>query len=593
MSTTTGVSAADRDIAIGILNRRLTPEALRSALDEVQNRGQRRGGKSVEWMVVEVERSDDAAGRLRTKLPNGEVAALLVDLCGPDLLSVSELRLQLACECSPDELDTLHEYPSNTRGRGGVDSKARAIAARRWRPGRSWPSHFVRTLGFPAVFAGLPGDPEEPDFVVVEPFIPLPPLQDFQSELVSKALKVIAAKVGENRAILTLPTGAGKTRTAVETLLQWRLESDKQLVILWIAQSEELCEQAVQSFREVWIDQGHRSSARRHPMTVTRLWGGRRTLPASPDVIVASIQQLHSIVTTQESDGEEAFECRNALGLVGMQLGVVVVDEAHRMLANSYADVLTFIGVDPVRTSPLPLLGLTATPYRSDDAETRRLVKRFHGNLLAPKNLGADAITSLRSRGVLSQPVHKIMTVDGPELSIDDDPKFKEHFEQFNDFHPDLLKQLGQDKARNKRLLQILRDLPRDWPTLFFACSLEHARAIAVLLRRQNHAAAVVAGETRSAMRRFLLEEFRSGKISVLCNYGVLTTGFDAPKVRALVIARPTASVVLYEQMIGRGMRGPVFGGTDECLVVDVADNIRFGGQLAFKRYSDYWNRIR
>jgi DNA repair protein RadD len=593
MSTTTGVSAGDRDIAIGILNRRLTHVALRSILNVVQNRGQRRGGKSVEWMVVEAEQPADAAGRLRTKLPNDEVAALLVDLCGPDLLSISELRFHLALECPPDELDTLHEYQSSSRGRGGTRSQAEAIAARRWRPGGSWPSHFVRTLGFPPVFAGLPGDPKEPDFVIVEPFIPLPPLQDFQSELMHKALKVVAAKAGENRAILTLPTGAGKTRTAVETLLQWRLEGDQQRGILWIAQSEELCEQAVQSFREVWIDQGHRSSARRNSMTVTRLWGGRRTIPAVPDVIVASIQQLYSIVTAKEADGEDALECRTALGLIAQQLGVVIVDEAHRMLASSYVEVLTFIGVDPVRTSPLPLLGLTATPYRSDDGETRRLVKRFHGNLLAPENLGPDPIGSLRSRGVLSQPVHKIVTVDGPELSIDDDPKFKEHFEQFNDFHPELLKQLGQDKARNKRLLEILRELPRDWPTLFFACSLEHARAIAVLLRRQNRAAAVVAGETRSATRRFLIEEFRSGKISVLCNYGVLTTGFDAPKVRALVIARPTASVVLYEQMIGRGMRGRVFGGTDECFVVDVADNIRFGGQLAFNRYSDHWGRIR
>jgi superfamily II DNA or RNA helicase len=99
----------------------------------------------------------------------------------------------------------------------------------------------------------------------------------------------------------------------------------------------------------------------------------------------------------------------------------------------------------------------------------------------------------------------------------------------------------------------------------------------------------MVSGETRPATRRFLIEEFREGRISVLCNYGVLTTGFDAPRVRALVIARPTASPVLYEQMIGRGMRGPRFGGTEECLVYDLADNIRFGGQMAFSRYSDYW----
>lgn len=110
-----------------------------------------------------------------------------------------------------------------------------------------------------------------------------------------------------------------------------------------------------------------------------------------------------------------------------------------------------------------------------------------------------------------------------------------------------------------------------------------------VLLARRGRTAAAVSGETRPATRRFLIEEFRAGRISVLCNYGVLTTGFDAPCVRALVIARPTASSVLYEQMIGRGMRGPRFGGTEECLVIDLADNIQFGGQMAFQRYAAYW----
>jgi superfamily II DNA or RNA helicase len=131
--------------------------------------------------------------------------------------------------------------------------------------------------------------------------------------------------------------------------------------------------------------------------------------------------------------------------------------------------------------------------------------------------------------------------------------------------------------------------LPPEHPTLFFGCSVEHARAIAVLLNRRGRSAATVIAETRSATRRFTIEEFRAGRISVLCNYGVLTTGFDAPRVGAVVIARPTASPILYEQMIGRGMRGPRFGGTSECLVIDVEDNIRFGGQMAYTRYERYW----
>ena len=100
------------------------------------------------------------------------------------------------------------------------------------------------------------------------------------------------------------------------------------------------------------------------------------------------------------------------------------------------------------------------------------------------------------------------------------------------------------------------------------------ARAHRVMLRSDGLSAACVTGTTRPAVRRRIIEEFRAGRISVLCNHGVLTTGFDAPRVKSLVIARPTTSPVLYEQMVGRGMRGTKFGGTATCEIHDVVDNL-------------------
>jgi superfamily II DNA or RNA helicase len=173
---------------------------------------------------------------------------------------------------------------------------------------------------------------------------------------------------------------------------------------------------------------------------------------------------------------------------------------------------------------------------------------------------------------------------------MEDNDRYREHFEQFKDFHPEFLREVSQSEDRNRVLLDRLVDLPTDWPTLFFACTVEQAVAMAVLLRRAGRGAAAVTADTRNATRRALIEEFRSGRLSVLCNYGVLTTGFDAPRVRALVVGRPTTSPVLYEQMIGRGMRGPRFGGTETCQVIDINDNIRFRGQLAYTRYSGYWS---
>jgi superfamily II DNA or RNA helicase len=70
----------------------------------------------------------------------------------------------------------------------------------------------------------------------------------------------------------------------------------------------------------------------------------------------------------------------------------------------------------------------------------------------------------------------------------------------------------------------------------------------------------------------------------------VLTTGFDAPKVRALFVTRPVFSPGLYQQMVGRGLRGPRNGGTDECLIVNVAENFeQYGQQLAFRDFESLW----
>ncbi|MFC4914090.1 DEAD/DEAH box helicase [Actinomadura gamaensis] len=418
------------------------------------------------------------------------------------------------------------------------------------------------------------------------PFVPLPPLEGFQEDVKTQALQVLNGTAGANRGVLTLPTGAGKTRTAVECLVEWRLAGETRRIILWIAQSDELCEQAVQAFKEVWTDLGHRKEQIRQNLVIARFWGPGRSTPVDPDIVVASIQKLHAVVQREGSDEQEE------LAALCERLGAVVVDEAHRVSAQSYDDVLRFMRIDlGRRESSIPIIGLTATPFRSNDEETRGLADRFHGNLIAPRSLGAldDTVMALRRMEVLSEPEHEVIDYGGREFDLEHDPRFVEPSDSFGDLHPEFLLELGQDEHRNRALLDRLLELPPDTPTLFFGCTVQHAEAMAVLLRRAGRSAEAVTSGTRSAIRRALIEQFRERRLSVLCNFGVLTTGFDAPKVEALVVGRPTTSRVLYEQMIGRGMRGPKFGGTPTCTVIDVHDNIRFRGRLAYTMYSDYW----
>ncbi|MDZ7652846.1 MAG: helicase-related protein [Burkholderiaceae bacterium] len=119
--------------------------------------------------------------------------------------------------------------------------------------------------------------------------------------------------------------------------------------------------------------------------------------------------------------------------------------------------------------------------------------------------------------------------------------------------------------------------LDRTNSILYFGPSVSDAECMAFLLRQAGVAAAFISGGTREVTRRQIVRDFKTGVIQVLCNCEVLTTGFDAPRVTHVMMARPTVSRVLYEQMVGRGLRGPRFGGTEECTIIDCEDSYRHG----------------
>ena len=96
----------------------------------------------------------------------------------------------------------------------------------------------------------------------------------------------------------------------------------------------------------------------------------------------------------------------------------------------------------------------------------------------------------------------------------------------------------------------------------FFANSVLHAHEMAARLSHAGISAAAISGETPTSARRYFLDRFQSGKIRVLCNHSVLTTGFDAPETEMVFIARQVFSPIRYMQMVGRGLRGEKNGGT-------------------------------
>lgn len=579
MNFQTMSQAEELRVAAVIIAKRLPVSDLRTVLRELDRSGG--SAKSVEQIVVDTE----DPGRRRSRIEDESLSAFLVDVGGADLLNNRTLRRLLAFRASESELDRLYEFPNGSRCRGtSQDALAKCVAERTWRPGKPWARYFVSVLGLPPLLAGVAGIPSGPAYEDVQPHVPLPPLSDFQQDLRLQVGDLLHAGPKNNRGILSLPTGAGKTRTTVEALIDWWLMS-RLGSVLWIAQTEELCEQAIQAFREVWIDRG--DSGVRQSLRLFRLWGSRTVQLDTDGVIVSTIDKLRSVLGSLD----RGVKPQAVLG----EVGTIVIDEAHRADAQSYRHVLGALGVDfsPGSSSAIPVLGLTATPLRSQHDETLRLCKRFDGRLLRPSNLPkepGEMLTVLRQRQILSTPVHMTLPT-GRTTRLT--PAQDNFVRDWNEIPSDLLSELGQERNRNNAILAAILELDGAWPVLFFGCSVQHAEAMTILLRRKGASAATVTSDTREAVRRETISAFKKGEIRVLSNYGVLTTGFDAPQVRAVVVGRPTTSRVLYDQMIGRGMRGEAFGGTPECLVIDVEDNLihRNGDRVttAAQQYGDYW----
>jgi superfamily II DNA or RNA helicase len=281
-----------------------------------------------------------------------------------------------------------------------------------------------------------------------------------------------------------------------------------------------------------------------------------------------------------------------ALGKIGEACTLVVFDEAHQAIADTYNLVTKSLLVQRNKPS---LLGLTATPGRTwaDISEDEKLAEFFNRNKVILEVEGYDnPVEYLIDEGYLADAQFESLFVEpGLELTPADRNKLRSQTSLPND----VLRQLAEDDERNTAILTQLEDmLHQHQRILFFGTTVAHARVMATVLQARGHRAAVITGETDDFARKKRIEDFRKGEGDpmVLCNYGVLTTGFDAPNTSAAVIARPTKSLVLYSQMLGRAIRGPKAGGNRKAEIVTVIDqNLPgFSGVAeAFVNWEDVW----
>lgn len=545
------------------------------------------------WPLRDLERSLEAPllDRLETLIPrlSGDnfdpgqlylrrnLVRLVAAFAPSAVFARSEYMRRCLNYLSPDTLSALSARTGVGVAAGTFADRVEALVRHGWRD-PVYARKFLEFFGLPDHF--LPDArvvlPDRRDFHRPSPERPVTvdapykPLKDYQAGVLHRALAQLLPP--RARLIVQMPTGAGKTRTAIELITNFYEMAGRGQAVLWVAHSEELCEQAFASFAEVWC---HIAP---HDLTAYRAWGTHPipTLDARGSFVVTSFQKLHAALNR---DPESIRRLRERAGLV-------VVDEAHKSVAPTYKRATHALLGEETR-----LVGLTATPGRTAEEESEELA-RFYFNTLVGIETPDDGsvIRYLKKRQVLAHAEYDPIET---RITYELTPRERAHIEQMLDFPPDFLKRVGGDDVRNLEILKrLITEAEAGRRILVFACSIEQSRFITAMLLYFGYAAAHVDGQTSKSRRRDVIAQFRTGEIRILSNYGVLTTGFDAPNTDVVMIARPTTSPVLYSQMIGRGLRGPAIGGTPRCKLIDVRDNIvGFGNQeRVYDLFEEYFD---
>lgn len=359
------------------------------------------------------------------------------------------------------------------------------------------------------------------------------PLYPYQSEAVKLFLELVLAHPGA-LAVIVLPTGCGKTRTAIALVVEL-LSMFPDFRTLWLAHTEELIAQPMKAFKALApeLEVGAVQADVDHT-------AARHVVIASVPTIGRNGARLARLVEHQRIAGRFRF---------------VVVDECHHAVAKSYANVLeAFPGV--------PVLGLTATPERADG---KLLTKVFVDGAVFEYPIRA----AIRE-GYLVQPVARRIVL--PEFNPDEILRTKAG--DFNE--EDLEAKLLRANAAKATAVAAVEAAQSGRKVLAFCVRVSQAQATCEEVRAAGVRAEWLSGETPKRQRRRLLAAHAAGDFPVLVNCAVLTEGYDDPSLDAIVMARPTLSRTLYKQIVGRGLRPdparPIGAaeGKNDCLIYDL-----------------------
>jgi ATP-dependent helicase IRC3 len=373
--------------------------------------------------------------------------------------------------------------------------------------------------------------------------------------------------------ILVLPTGGGKTFTAIRFLCTVPLSQG--FKVLWLAHTHHLLEQARKSFTsEVGLIAEPKQRLNVRVVSGAPGHNPPRAIRPTDDVVIGTLQTI--------GNAKQRLPQFNAwLKAAGEQL-LVVFDEAHHAPAYSYRTL-----IESLRASNpgMYLLGLTATPTYTDERRSGFL------NRLFPQRCIYQVPTQkLMAQSILARPVFEDHRTD---FDIDfDEREYQKWIGSYRDLPEEIISKLAASKERNAYIAQTyIANRERYGKTIIFADRWFQCEQICAFLRGPDDSNPVVRagaiythidadpGTPEARNRRtadenaLVLDAFRRGELDVLVNVRMLTEGTDVPDINTVFLTRQTTSQILLTQMIGRALRGPAFGGTESAYIVSFIDS--------------------
>ncbi|HHQ2584621.1 DEAD/DEAH box helicase [Providencia rettgeri] len=355
-------------------------------------------------------------------------------------------------------------------------------------------------------------------------------LRPYQQEAVDATVHYFRKQT--HPAVIVLPTGAGKSLVIAELA---RLARGRVLVL---AHVKEL------------VEQNH-AKYLTYGLQADIFAAGLNRKESQSKVVFGSVQSV--------ARNLKAFDAHFSL---------VIIDECHRISLNDKSQYQQIIQALQSNNPSLRILGLTATPYRLNSGWIYQY--HYHGMVRGDENcFFRECIYELPLHYMIK---NKFLVpperLDMPVLQYDFSQVSLTSSGIFNEQELNLsLKK--QQRITPKIIEQVIEYAAPLQGCMIFAATVEHAKEILGYLPQNS--AALVTAETPAADRQAIINQFKNKELHYLVNVSVLTTGFDAPHVDVIAILRPTESVSLYQQIVGRGLR--LSEGKTRCLILDYAGN--------------------